>query len=200
MPSVAAASLVSLLNDLAERTRDQSKEPDLRPAIGLVYDLGRLVAAGAEADIRLAQAAVAGAREQLEVGDHAINTPEKALLGKERQAYLAGALWAINELMTVRLEQLGTAFISGGLTRRGQIRALVLSNVAVDETLSPSELKKRIADNGTDVRLDEISRALGDLFNEGLVAPSQPGPGSDRRRKYFALTAEGRRTVAQVDE
>ncbi len=62
MPSAVAASLVSLLDDLAERARDQINEPDLRPAISLVYDLGRLIAAGPEDDIRLAQAAVAGGR------------------------------------------------------------------------------------------------------------------------------------------
>lgn len=197
MPSAVAASLVSLLDDLAERARDQINEPDLRPAIGLVYDLGRLIAAGPEDDIRLAQAAVAGAREQLEVDGHVINTPEKALLGKERQAYLAGALWAINELMTVRLQQLGTARTPGATTRRGQIRALVLEGLITEGAVTPTELQARITNSGIDVRLDEISRTLGDLFSDGIVAPTQPGPGSDRRRKYFALTDAGRRKVAE---
>ncbi|WP_241549089.1 hypothetical protein [Gordonia alkanivorans] len=133
------------------------------------------------------------------MGDHAINAPEKAPLGKERQAYLAGALWAIDELMTVRLGQLGTASAPGGTTRRTQIRTLVMHYLTADDTPTPTALQARITKRDIDVRLDEISRTLGDLFSEGLVAPTQPGPGEDRRRKHFTLTDEGRRAAAEAE-
>lgn len=196
MTSDSATALASLLSGLAVRARETAdNKPDLTPAIGLVIDLGRLTACGPGADIRLAQAAVAGVREQLVVGEHAINTPEKALLGVDGQSYLAGALWAVNELMTARLEIMTATTTSGRQTRRSQIRKLVAGSLLVEPVLAPTAILSTINSSDIDARLDEVSRAIGELLDEGLVESAQPEPGSDRRMKYFALTAEGRRTA-----
>lgn len=202
MTSDSTIALTSLLNALAVRAREQADDKlDLTPAIGLVNDLGRYVTLGSESDVRSLQAAVAAVREQLDVGDHAVNTPEKALLGKDSHGYLAGALWAINEIMTLRLQMAteSDATAPGRQTRRYSIRRAVLVGFLTQSVRTPTaileELSKR--DYG-DARLDEVSRVLGELLKDGLIEPAAPAAGSDRRMRYFALTDSGRE-VAEAE-
>lgn len=206
MTSDSTITLTSLLNALAVRAREQAEDKlDLTPAIGIVNDLGRFITLGAEADVRCLQAAVAGVREQLDVGEHAVNTPEKVLLGKDSHGYLAGALWAINEIMTIRLQTMAAepdASAPGRQTRRNWMRRAVLVSFLAQPVQTPTaigdELSKRY-DNG--VRLDEISRVLGELLKEGLLEHAAPAAGSDRRMRYFALTESGRgAATAEADD
>lgn len=191
MPTTSVKYLNKVLNSLAERARMRDHKPDLSPAIALVNDLGRLIVRGKATDIRAAQASVAAVREQLEFDD-AANTPYKALTGLNSHAYLAGALWAINELMTIRLDTMPPTPPKGRLTRRSQIRDLVLSAVASADTITPSSLLQSTSDQDITPRLDEISRTLGELLVEGLVAVAEPEPGTDRRTKHYVSTVEGR--------
>jgi hypothetical protein len=199
MTSDSVIALAQLLNGLAERARDSGdNKPNLTPAIGLVNDLGRLVAWGPEADLRLAQAAVAGVREQLNVGEHAVNTPRKALENDlNARSYLAGALWAVNEVMTARLELLTATKASGPKTRRAQVRKMVLTSLLAQPTLSPTAIRSTINGGGLDARPDEVSRVVGELLNEGLVDSAQPAGGADRRVKQVTLTEQGRQAVVE---
>ena len=45
-----------------------------------------------------------------------------------------------------------------------------------------------------------LYQALRRLTEDGLVAPADSPPGTDSRRKYFALTARGRRAAAAEAE
>jgi hypothetical protein len=196
MPTTSTKHLTKLLNSLSTRARRPGDKPDLSPAIPLVNDLGRLIVKGKASDIRSAQAAVAGVREQLEYGEVA-NTPYKALTGLNSHAYLAGAMWVVNEVMNVRLDTMSLPAPKGRVTRKSRIKNLVLSGMTSGGAVTPSSLLEAVSDDG-DVtpRLDEVSRALGELLTDELVKPVDPEPGTDRRTKYFTLTDEGR-TVAQ---
>jgi hypothetical protein len=70
----------------------------LNSAIGVVGDLGRAIARDDEYAIRVLQSAVASLREQLDDAQ-----PAAALDGPNGRSFLAGAMWAVNELMTARL-------------------------------------------------------------------------------------------------
>lgn len=193
MVGKSETEFANVLNALAARAR--AGEKDMSAAIGVVNDLGYLISGSAATDIRLAQAAVAAVREQLR-SDHAVNTPEKALTDSQSHSFLAGALWAVNELMTARLDSLAATPLPGHRTRRAEVRDLALSALASGEALSPTAVLASVSHADASTRLDEISRGLGELLADGLVVSAAADPGADRRRKYFAITAEGQRELA----
>lgn len=190
MPMDATSHLIALLNSLAQRARKPGK-PDLSPAISLVNDLSRLTVRCNTDDIRSVQAAVAGVRENLEYSEGA-PTPQKALIGIESHSYLAGALWAINETMTARLETPQRVSTGGRQTRKSQISKLILAAMKRGDVTTPGALLETITEALPSARLDEVSRAMTELLKNGLVESVAPEPGTDRRPSYFVLTGEGR--------
>lgn len=180
--------VTALLDGLGKRARTSDGKPDLSPAIGIVNDLGRLVARGTEPEIRQAQAAVAALREQLNT-ENALNFPAAILTGPDSHNFLAGALWAVNELITAQLESLPSA-VSPRMTRRDYVKDKTLFALRSGAALSPKFIREAIGD--ASVRADEVSRALGEMLAARLVEVVSPAPGSDRRLKCFALTSEGR--------
>lgn len=179
--------LICLLDDLSSiaRSKEDGEASSLVGAVGVIDELGELVIRGSASDIREAQAAVDALREQLEL-DGVFKSPVTALEGKTRQAYLAGALWAVNELMKARLTAERThEEAAGRTTRRATVRDLVLSSLDERIPMSPTALLAELATRDPSLRKDEISRALGDLLLESLAETVESGPGTDRRNKYF---------------
>ncbi|MEV4999864.1 hypothetical protein [Nocardioides sp. LML1-1-1.1] len=178
--------LALLLDTLGSRAREQGK--GLSDAVGVVGDLGRVLARGSEAEVRDVQAAVAALRERLEVGE-VDNQPVKALDGHNGHAYLAGALWAINELMSAQLDVVDAARTAEPTgTRRSQVERVVLA--ALDGTVprSPKDIAESPEGAAAGLRNDEISRALSGLLAAGRAEVVDPAsPDTDRRRKYFRL-------------
>jgi hypothetical protein len=200
MSSESTMSLISLLDALGVRARTDD-DAALTPAVGLVNDLGILLARGTESDIRAVQAAVASVREQLEVSGHAVNTPMRALSSKDSHSFLAGALWAINESMTARLQATAAASSAPGRqTRRAVLRKAVLASLLMEQVQSPTEILAHINPQVGPARLDEISRVLSELFAEDVVSQAMPEAGSDRRMKYISLTEEGRLIAKKESE
>jgi DNA-binding PadR family transcriptional regulator len=88
--------------------------------------------------------------------------------------------------------------------------SLVLSELAFHVLLALGDGPSHGYAIGKDVedrsggRLDPTTgalyQALRRLTEDGLVAPADGPPGTDSRRKYFALTARGRRAAAAEAE
>jgi hypothetical protein len=186
------ADLDSKLNALILRARDDSGETDLVPAIGLVNDLGRLSLQGSLADVRKVQAAVASLREQLD-GESVEKNPAKELGGKDRHVYLAGAMWAVNEVMTSRLQLAEATKSTARRSRKSELIEALLATLTDSKAHTPTEMREADTMRHLKVRPDEVSRALTDLVDEGLVylVPSPSDAGRDRRRKFFALSPAG---------
>lgn len=182
-----ADNVSALLHALALRARDE-RGKGLSDAVGVVGDLGRVVAAGAPADVRSLQAAVAGLREQLD-SDEVNNQPAKALDGRNSHTYLAGAMWAINEIMNSQLDTVeARSDVERAGTRRFQSEKLVLEVLRGGGALSPRDISQAVEEAGQEIRSDEISRALSLLIGKGLVAAVPADwPGADRRRRYFRV-------------
>jgi DNA-binding PadR family transcriptional regulator len=78
---------------------------------------------------------------------------------------------------------------------------LILSSLA-DESRHGYAIKKDVADRtGGDVRLGATTlyRLLGQLEDEGLIEEAATRPSKaldDERRRYYAITAAGRRALA----
>jgi len=189
--------LTSLLDDLAKRACERDTQ-DFSSAVGLVGDLGRLVVRGGESDIRQAQAASSAVREQLRDEEGALGSPARALTGRQSRAFLAGALWAVSEVMTTRLEAMPSTLSAGRATRAGRVRTMVLEVLASsDKPQSPTEILKSTVEQDEATRFDEVSRALTEMLAAGLV-DSLPSH-TDRRMKYLALTHQGRLVAAEYE-
>jgi hypothetical protein len=182
--------LTALLDDLANRAADPEQR-DLSPAVGIVNDIGRLIVGGRESDVRQAQAAASAVRERLG-GEDLDLTAGEALTGGNSRSFLGGALWAASEIMTTRLEAVPPIIDGGRATRKDEVKDLVIAAMASDRALSPTVIMDSIAVGDSDIRLDEVSRALSELLVARLVDAVTPDSGTDRRMKHFTLTPQGR--------
>ena len=185
-----AMQLTTVLDDLAKRASVRDMQ-DFSSAVGLVSDLGRLVVCGSESDIRHAQAAMSAVREQLHDEERAISSPAQTLVGRESRSFLAGALWAVSEMMTTRLDVMPSFASRGRVTRGGRVREMVLEALASrGAPQSPTAILDSIVEHDPATRFDEVSRALTEMLAAGLV--DSRSSDTDRRMKYLALTPQGR--------
>lgn len=184
----STSHLALLLDALGARAREQGK--GLSDAVGVVGDLSRVLARGGESEVRDLQAAVAALRERLEVGE-VDDQPVRALDGHNGHAYLAGAMWAINELMTAQLDAREAARAAvPGSTRKAQVDRVVLEVLGDRAARSPKDVAESAAGREAGLRADEISRALSNLLAADLVeVVDATAENADRRRKYFRLRA-----------
>jgi hypothetical protein len=193
--TTAAMQLTTLLDDLAKRAWVRDTQ-DFSMAVGLVGDLGQLVVRGSESDIRQAQAAVSAVREQLRDEERAISSSAQMLVGQESRSFLAGALWAVSEIMTTRLDVTPSSAGRGRVTRGGRVREMVLEALASgDAPQSPTAILDSILEQDSATRFDEVSRALTEMLATGLV--DSQSSNTDRRMKYLALTREGHSVADQ---
>ena len=187
--------LAGLLNSLGERARS-APNPDLRAAVGLVSDIGRVAISGGEGDIRATQSAVGALMQRIGEGEQVERTPSKNLQSADSQTYLAGAMWALSEVLDRRLELIDAQRAdSSQNTRREQVSKLVSDALIRGESVSPSELLSSTLDDGTNVRRDELSRAFGAFIDKGWVHVVS---GDQGRKKFFALTPAGRDILGGV--
>lgn len=195
MGNVSTDQLTGLLDSLGERARSVP-EPDLRAAIGLVSDIGRLAISGGEADIRATQSAVGALRERIGAPEDTQSTPSKSLRSVDSPTYLAGAMWALSEVLDRRLESIAAQRAhSAHNTRKEQVSRLVSDALVRNECLSPSDLLPLELEDGTKVRRDELSRALGAFIDKGWVHIIS---GEQGRKKFFALTTVGKDALASI--
>ena len=88
------------------------------------------------------------------------------------------------------------------MSKRPSYRALLILASLADTDRHGYAIKKDIADRGGgDVRLGSTTlyRLLGQLLDDGLIeeARTRPAPQlDDERRRYFHITAAGRRALA----
>lgn len=151
----------------------------------VVETVGHVLVRGTHAEVQDAQAVVAAMRDQFRAEYEQLTTAPipTSHLGR---AYVAGALWAANELLVARLDQFGRQLhmlVSDESTRRARITSLVLDSLSSTDPQTPSSLLEQEAFVTLGVRRDEISRALSDLINQGLA--QQTGGVGDRRRKFY---------------
>lgn len=181
------SNVAALLHALSERARDD-RGKGLSDAVGVVGDLSRVITSGAENDIRTLQSAVAALREQLETSE-VRDQPATALDGMNSHAYLAGAMWAINEMMSAQLGTIASARAGQELTtRRGRVEEVVLASLQHGRPVTPGDILDSVAAKNAGMRSDEVSKVLSTLLAQGLVVQATPETaGTDRRRKYFTL-------------
>ncbi len=195
MGNFSTAQLAGLLNSLGERARSLP-EPDLRAAIGLVSDIGRLAVSGGEADVRATQSAVGALREHIGAPEDTQSAPSKRLRSADGPTYLAGAMWALSEVLDRRLESIDAQRAHSAYhTRKEKVSQLVSDALIRHDCLSPSDLLPLELEDGTRVRRDELSRALGAFIDNGWV---QLLSGDQGRKKFFALTPAGRDALGSV--
>lgn len=188
MAKFSIDQLAGLLTSLGERAQSAHK-PDLRAALGLVSDIGRITISGDERDVRATQSAVGALRERLSGGEHVKSTPAKYLQSVDSQAFLAGAMWALSDVLDQRLESIGTQrSLRRDNTRKEQVARLISSAMLRTECVSPSDLLSSTLEDGTTVRRDELSRAFSSFTDRGWVHRIS---GDQGRKKFFALTPAG---------
>ena len=140
MAKFSTDQLAGLLRSLGERAQSAHK-PDLRAALGLVSDIGRITISGDEHDVRATQSAVGALRERLRGGEHVKSTPAKYLQSVDSQVFLAGAMWALSDVLDRRLESIGAQrALSRDNTRKEQASRLVSDALLRVESVSPSDL------------------------------------------------------------
>lgn len=183
---MATMATVGVLRSLGRRIAGE--KPDLRPATGVVNDVGRSLAAAPPAELRTLQAEIASLREQLEkCKDVAELKPAEILQGQHGRIFLAGAMWGADEIISSYL---------AGVVRASDEQAskTVLATVS-DRTLhllrqgvkTPTAIREFIEAEGVEVRADHVSKALGDLMARGLVSTADAPAGSDRRARFYQL-------------
>jgi hypothetical protein len=187
--------LAGLLSSLGERAQSAHK-PDLRAALGLVNDIGRITISGDEHDVRATQSAVGALRERLRGGEHVKSTPAKYLQSVDSQVFLAGAMWALSDVLDRRLESIGAQrTLSRDNTRKEQVSRLVSDALLRVESVSPSDLLSSALEDGTHVRRDELSRAFSAFIDKGWVHVIS---GDQGRKKFFALTPAGQDAMRDI--
>lgn len=195
MARFATDRLADLLTSLGERALSAEK-PDLGPAIGLVSDIGRIAISGDEHDVRTTQSAVGALRNRVSGSEHAKSTPMNYLESVDSHAFLAGAMWALSEVLDQRIDSIDTQrTASRSDTRKAQVAQLVSNALARSEVVSASDLLSSTLDGGSGIRRDELSRAFGTLLEKGWVHIMS---GDQGRKKFFALTPAGRGAVNRV--
>jgi DNA-binding transcriptional ArsR family regulator len=189
MAKFPIGQLADLLTSLGERALSAQK-PDLRAALGLVSDIGRITISGDERDVRATQSAVGALRQRLRGGEHVKSTPATYLHSVDSPVFLAGAMWALSDVLDRRLEAIGEQRAHGRHnTRKEQVEHLISDALIRDEAVSPSDLLSSTLEDGTTVRRDELSRAFSALNDKGLVHVVS---GDQGRKKFFALTPAGK--------
>jgi len=188
MAKFSIGQLAGLLSSLGERAQSAHK-PDLRAALGLVSDIGRITVSGDERDVRATQSAVGALRERLRGGEHVKSTPANYLQSVDSHVFLAGAMWALSDVLDRRLESIGEQRArSRHDTRKEQVSRLVSDALLRCESVSPSDLLSSTLDDGTHVRRDEFSRAFSTFIDKGWVHLIS---GDQGRKKFYALTPAG---------
>jgi hypothetical protein len=196
MVNPSTARLGNLLTSLGERARS-AKKPDLTPALGLVNDVSRLIIRGGEADVRTTQSAVAALRERLD-GEAVKESPAKSLESVNSHTYLAGAMWALNEVMSARLATIEAQDVdSHPVSRKNQVSRMVCMALLEGQPVSATSLLDLVCDDGTPVRRDELSRAIGALVDKGWAEVAPAPSGVDGRKKFFVLTAVGQSAIEE---
>jgi hypothetical protein len=182
---------MTVLQRLAERAGGdgEGKDPDLTPAIGVVSDVGSALADGWAEELPVLQARIASVRERLEYDIGVEQSPVAGLRGPQSHVFLAGALWATNDLVGAYLDRLDEARGDvAGTSSRAAIRVTVLEHLRHHDVATPSEFIAAVEKRGGEARRDQVSRALHDLLAEGLVRSVEPRTGGDRRNRYYALS------------
>lgn len=190
-----SVQLTNVLAALGRRISDGSKH-DLTPAIPVLGDLSRIVMSGRTRDIKEAQSAVAKLREQIDVGAFP-GFPAQALRREYGHVYLAGAMWAVNEMMTTKLDLIEhAASAPSRTTRKGLVEDLVLRLMSTGAATSPKTVLDSEEGRGAELRKDEVSKALSTLLGKGWIAAVEPGRNDDRRQRYYALSELGSAEMA----
>ncbi|OFB42575.1 hypothetical protein BA059_05035 [Mycolicibacterium sp. (ex Dasyatis americana)] len=195
MAQFATDRLADLLTGLGERALSAEK-PDLGPAVGLVSDIGRIAISGDEHDVRTTQRAVGALRDRLRGSEHVQSTPTKYLESVDSQVFLAGAMWALSEVLDRRIDSIDAQRAASRCdTRKEQVAQLVSNALARSQVVSPSDLLSSTLSDGSGVRRDELSRAFSALLEKGWAHITS---GDQGRKKFFALTPAGRDAVNHV--
>lgn len=183
---MSMSNTVEVLRELAERAQDG--EPDLSAAVGVVADIGRALSAAPEPDLRPLQSAIAAVREKLEYSPGNVEQrPVDALKSEKAPFFLAGALWAANEIMTSELsDRHQRAARLQGQSDRASLRQLALELLDQQPVVTPSDITRHAARLGAAARPDQVSKALSDLLAEGSAVPTTAPAGADRRSRHYA--------------
>lgn len=191
-------TLVKVLRALGARARVQDK--DVSPAAAAVAEMGVVLSRADAAELRRLLSSIAGVREQLEAEKGAFEQkPVEALTDADSHTFLSGAMWAASEFVQARIDDLQAAHDAGGRTsERSALRSLAVELLRSGGTLTPSALAAAARERGLNGAPDRVSKALGDLLREGLLATANPPAGdADRRYRHFVL-AHGQRPAQPV--
>jgi len=176
------------LHALASRVSGDSK-PDLGAATGVINDVGRALAAAPVQDLRIMQAAIASLRERLQCGDSVVQCPAVALNSPEAGSYLAGALWAADDILSSCLAARARAAERISFMGRQQtLRELILTMLRNCKQITPADVVSSAKSQGLQVRPDQVSKALSELLSRGFISVAPSPTDADRRTHYFELT------------
>lgn len=175
-----------VLASLAERVDVHNR--DFSSTVGVVNDVGRAVASSAEPHLRQLQAAIASVRERLQSADGLPVRPCDALKNDKSEAFAAGALWALDDVISAALvERRHRHAGAGSTTVRGAMRGIVLELAKEQDTVTPSQIANAARERGQAVSLDQVSKALSDLVRQKCIVAVASPTDNDRRSRHFAL-------------
>jgi len=178
------------LHELGSRVGgDVDLKPDLGAATGVVNDVGRALVVAPVQDLRTMQAAISSVRERLRFADGAIQSPNAALSGPQGESYLAGALWAADDILSSCLatrDRTAERVRSKGLQRT--LQDIVVRLLRDSDQVTPADVIAYAKCQGLQARPDQVSKALSDLLSRRVIAVAPLPVDADRRTRYFELS------------
>lgn len=181
-----------------ELLRSLPSAEDFRAAITIMNDLGYATYEADRRELARLLQGVASARESLEHrygGDAGPKNPADMLRdGVKQFEYLAGALWAASALIEARASAVRAARTRAQATsRRARLGDLILELLDKEATGTPSDILRYAEASDLSPSRSDISKALAELEQRGLVeATAPPEPAADRRRRYYTRTDASR--------
>lgn len=181
---------IHTLSALEERYgHGNDDEEGFTPLIEVVADIGRALARPDYDEFHEFLPYVAALRERLEYGGKVANTPWDALREDKSSYYAAGSLWACSAIINGYLRQArDERRRSRERSTRTEVRDVALEMLeGHDGPVRPADILAECDRRAVEASPSTVSKALGDLLEQGIAEASEPPMGSDRRHRYYTV-------------
>lgn len=189
------APVIDVLGGLAVRLRTKSLDdadsdrPGLTAVMDVVSALGRSLHQPDTGELRTVLPALAVLRETLENEGEIDQTPWGALAYDKSEPFAAGSLWALSTVIHEILEAEATqARQLEARATRAEVRNAILQLASSEAALTGTDVVFELEERGQSVARPTVSKAIGDLLDEGRLHPVSAPADSDRRCRWYAAS------------
>lgn len=180
--------------EILDLLADEDEITDATSVIGVVRDVGRALVRPDLEEQRMTLARLAHLREKLEQLDDLHGAPATVLREAHKHpAYLAGALWATSHVLHAYLDRVAAHDQWQAERPRRELIAEVVNEVLHDQGVGrPRDFLERLGKHGIDAAPADLSKALRQLLEDGVIEQSGGPDGSDRRGRWYRRPGDGR--------